>query len=62
VSSAVPSSARTWPGRRSPAKELWLQSGIVPPEARRIAEEAGLAYVEDACTMIVHRLQVAKRL
>ena len=43
------------------AKALWLQSGIVSPEARRIAEEAGLAYVEDACTMVVHRLQVPKR-
>ena len=31
------------------AKALWLQKGIVSPEARSIAEDAGLAYVEDLC-------------
>ncbi|HET7046564.1 MAG TPA: CoA-binding protein [Gaiellaceae bacterium] len=43
------------------AKALWLQLGIVSPEARRIAEEAGLAYVEDACTAIVHRSELGRR-
>jgi predicted CoA-binding protein len=33
---------------------LWLQLGIVSPEARAIAEEAGLEYVEDECAAIVH--------
>jgi uncharacterized protein len=37
------------------AKALWLQLGVVSPEARRIAIEAGLDYVEDECTAIVHR-------
>lgn len=37
------------------AGALWLQLGIVSPEARRIAEAAGLEYVEDECTAIVHR-------
>jgi predicted CoA-binding protein len=37
------------------AKALWLQLGIVSPEARRIAEDAGLDYVEDLCTAVVHR-------
>jgi uncharacterized protein len=37
------------------AKALWLQLGIVSPEARRIASEGGLDYVEDECTAIVHR-------
>ena len=37
------------------AGALWLQLGIVSAEARRIAEEAGLDYVEDECTAIVHR-------
>lgn len=37
------------------AKALWLQLGIVSPEARAIAERAGMAYVENACTAIVHR-------
>jgi predicted CoA-binding protein len=36
------------------ARALWLQLGIVSVEARRIAEAAGLDYVEDACTKVVH--------
>jgi predicted CoA-binding protein len=36
---------------RAGAKTLWLQQGIVSPEARRIAEENGLDYVEDRCAM-----------
>lgn len=31
------------------AKVLWLQKGIVSPEARAIAEKAGMAYFEDIC-------------
>ena len=41
------------------AGALWLQVGIESEEARRIAQEAGLDYVENACTMVVHRLHVA---
>ena len=37
------------------AKAVWLQLGLMSPEARRIAEEGGLEYVEDECTAIVHR-------
>jgi predicted CoA-binding protein len=37
------------------AKALWLQLGVVSAEARRIAEDAGLDYVENACTAVVHR-------
>ena len=37
------------------AKAFWLQLGLRSPEARRICEDAGLDYVEDACTAIVHR-------
>jgi predicted CoA-binding protein len=36
------------------AKSLWLQLGIVSPEARVIAESAGIGYVENACTAVVH--------
>ena len=36
------------------AKAVWLQLGIVSSEARAIAEEAGLDYVENECTAIVH--------
>jgi len=31
------------------AKALWLQQGIVSDEARRLAEAAGMLYVEDRC-------------
>lgn len=41
------------------AGALWLQLGIVSPQARAIAEAAGLDYVEDACTAIVHRASVS---
>ena len=37
------------------AGALWLQTGIVSREARRIAVQAGVDYVEDACTAVVHR-------
>jgi predicted CoA-binding protein len=36
------------------AGSLWLQLGIVSREARSIAAAAGLPYVEDACTAVVH--------
>jgi uncharacterized protein len=36
------------------AKALWLQLGIGSPEARAIAESAGVDYVENECTAIVH--------
>ncbi|MFG2047285.1 CoA-binding protein [Micromonospora sp. NPDC048935] len=34
------------------APAVWLQLGIVSPEARRIAEEAGMDYVEDRCLIV----------
>ena len=40
------------------AKALWLQLGIVSAESRRIAEAAGLDYVEDLCTAVVHSVHV----
>jgi uncharacterized protein len=36
------------------AKALWLQLGIVSAEARVIAEAAGIGYVENVCTAVVH--------
>ena len=41
------------------AGALWLQLGIVSPEARRIALDAGLDYVENLCTAVVHAREVA---
>jgi predicted CoA-binding protein len=37
------------------AKAFWLQLGIISTEARQIADDAGLDYVEDLCTAVVHR-------
>ena len=37
------------------ATALWLQLGIASEEARRIAEDAGLLYVEDRCLIIERR-------
>jgi hypothetical protein len=34
------------------ARALWLQQGIVSEEARRIAEAAGMDYVEDRCIAV----------
>jgi uncharacterized protein len=36
----------------------WLQLGLVSPESRRIATAAGLDYIEDACTAVVHRMDL----
>jgi uncharacterized protein len=34
------------------APAVWLQSGIVSAEARKLATEAGLDYVEDRCVAV----------
>jgi uncharacterized protein len=41
------------------AKALWLQLGLTSAEARAIAEDAGLEYVEDRCMAVeraIHRI------
>jgi predicted CoA-binding protein len=44
------------------APAVWLQSGIVSAEARRIAEEAGMDYVEDRCLAVERAVgQLSKR-
>jgi predicted CoA-binding protein len=37
------------------ASALWLQLGIASADSRRIAEDAGLLYVEDRCLIIEQR-------
>lgn len=37
------------------AKAIWLQLGIINDEARRIAEEGGLTFVQDECMGPQHR-------
>jgi predicted CoA-binding protein len=43
------------------AKGLWLQLGIVSAEARQIAEEAGLLYVEDRCIAVERARHALRR-
>ena len=43
------------------ARALWLQLDIRSDEARRIAEAAGLDYVEDECTAVVSSLYRIKK-
>lgn len=37
------------------AKVVWLQQGIVSDEARRLAEDAGISFVQDRCVLQEHR-------
>ena len=43
------------------ARALWLQMGIRSPEARAIAEDAGLPYVEDRCLKVEHARLVGRQ-
>jgi uncharacterized protein len=36
------------------ARALWLQLGIASAEARAVATDGGLAYVEDRCLKVEH--------
>ena len=37
------------------AKAVWLQAGIKSDEAREVAREAGIDYIEDRCLMVEHQ-------
>ena len=42
------------------AGAIWLQLGIISPEAAALAAEAGIPFVQDRCTAIeVQRLQIS---
>jgi len=43
------------------ANALWLQLDIRSEEARRIAQEAGMEFVEDECTAVVASLYRVRR-
>ncbi len=43
------------------AKALWLQLDIRSEEARRIAESAGLDFIEDECTAVVASLHRVRK-
>lgn len=39
------------------AKGLWLQSGVRNDEARKLAQSAGIDFVQDRCIMVEHRMR-----
>jgi uncharacterized protein len=43
------------------AKAVWLQLGIVSAEARQIATDAGLLFVEDRCTAVERARHAIRR-
>ena len=43
-------------------KAVWLQQGIVSPQGRKMAETAGIDYVEDQCTAVVRAAYALTRL
>jgi uncharacterized protein len=43
------------------ARAVWLQLGIRSAEARAIAEDAGLTYVEDRCLKVDHARLLGRR-
>ncbi|MEH0929599.1 CoA-binding protein [Micromonospora sp. CPCC 205558] len=44
------------------APAVWLQLGIISAEARQIAEEAGMDYVEDRCLAVERAVNALTRL
>ena len=42
-------------------KALWLQAGIRSPEVAKMAQKAGVLYVEDLCIRVFHQFQVRNR-
>lgn len=43
------------------AKAVWLQQGIVSAQARQIALEAGVDYVEDLCMAVIRAIERLSR-
>ncbi len=39
------------------AKGLWLQSGVRNDDARKLAQSAGIDFVQDRCIMVEHRMR-----
>ena len=39
------------------ARAVWLQQGITSPVGRKIAEEAGVDYVEDLCIAVIRAIE-----
>ena len=39
------------------AKGVWLQTGIISDEARQLAAEAGIDFVQDRCMKVEHHFR-----
>ena len=53
---ATPEIVRDTLTRKLKPKAIWLQTGITHPESKRLAEEAGIFYVEDHCLGVESRI------
>ena len=42
------------------ARSLWLQLGVIAPEASALAADAGLKVVVDRCTKIEHAVLIGR--
>jgi predicted CoA-binding protein len=43
------------------AKAVWLQQGIVSAQARQIAQDAGIDYIEDQCMAVIRAIERLSR-
>ena len=55
-SSATPEVVRDVLKRAMKPKAIWLQSGIVNEESKKLTEDAGIFYVEDHCLGVESRI------
>jgi len=55
-SEATPDVVRDVLKRRAKPLAIWLQAGIMNPESRKLAEDAGILYIEDDCLGVEARI------
>jgi len=55
-SDATPDVVRDVLKRTAKPKAIWLQTGIMHPDSKRLTEEAGIFYVEDHCLGVESRI------
>ncbi len=56
ISDATPDVVRDVLKRKSGPRAIWLQSGIINAESRKLAEDAGIFYIEDDCLGVEARI------
>ncbi len=56
VSDATPDVVRDVLKRKAKPMAIWLQSGIMNAESKKLSEEAGIFYIEDHCMAVEARI------